>query len=72
VGGRRRWKPTLTGAGFSSFDLFIMEGVKQMSCDPKKDYDPDNCPESCHDAHACMIVWSGGNNKPIPNKEKEQ
>jgi len=49
-----------------------MEGVKQMSCDPKKDYDPDNCPEACNDAHACMIVWSGGNNKPIPNKEKEQ
>jgi len=42
-----------------------------MSCDPKKDYDPDNCPECCNDAHACEIVWSGCNNKPIPNKEKE-
>ena len=27
------------------------------TCNPAKDYDPDNCPEGCDDWKHCMAIW---------------
>lgn len=41
--------------------LSLMQGLPSneyhKTCDPAKDYDPDNCPEGCDDWKVCMDIW---------------